>query len=102
MEQKKETQHPEEGFLMFVAENSGIITEDLEKLFYNGFDNPESFSLIKEEDLGQLGMQEGTNLVFDKIQATLEVWREYLQKTGANQGNINPILEEANEGQISL
>ena len=52
---------------MFVAENSGIVTEDLEKLFYNGFDDPESFSLIKEEDLDRLRMQEGASLVFDKI-----------------------------------
>ena len=51
MESTKEQEHPEQGFLMFVAENSGIVTEDLEKLFYNGFDNPESFSLIREEDL---------------------------------------------------
>ena len=35
----------EQGFLMFVAENSGIKPADLELLFYNGFDNPESFQL---------------------------------------------------------
>ena len=87
---------------MFVAENSGLATEDLERLFYSGFDNPESFSLVREEDLNQLGMQEGVSLVFDKIQATMEVWREYLEKTGADPGNIKPIIEEANEGFSSL
>ena len=51
-ESKEEMQiNVDQGFLMFVAENSGIVTEDLEKLFYNGFDNPESFSLIRQEDL---------------------------------------------------
>ena len=46
-------QHPpvEQGFLMFVAENSGLRPDDLEKLFYNGFDNPESFSLVTAEEL---------------------------------------------------
>ena len=44
----------EQGFLMFVAEHSGLRPDDLEKLFYNGFDNPESFSMITEEDLRAL------------------------------------------------
>ena len=57
----------EQGFLMFVAENSGILTEDLEKLFYNGFDNPESFSLVRDTDLKQLGVIEDPALVYDKI-----------------------------------
>ena len=48
----------DQGFLMFVAENSGILTEDLERLFYNGFDNPESFGLIRGEDLKKLGVEE--------------------------------------------
>jgi len=41
----------EHGFLMFVAENSGIRPDDLEKLFYNGFDNVESFMLLNAEQL---------------------------------------------------
>ena len=36
---------------MFVAENSGIRPDDLEKLFYSGFDNPESFQMISAEEL---------------------------------------------------
>ena len=39
------------GFMMFVAEHSGIDADDLEKLFYNGFDNPESFDLSTIEQL---------------------------------------------------
>ncbi len=39
------------GFLMYVAEVSQISPEDLEKLFYNGFDNPESIELCTVEDL---------------------------------------------------
>ena len=44
-------QHNEQGFLMFVAENSGIRPTDLELLFYNGFDNPESFQLAQVDEL---------------------------------------------------
>ena len=32
----------------------------------------------------------------------MEVWREYLEKTAADPGNIKPIIEEANEGFSSL
>ena len=32
----------------------------------------------------------------------MEVWKEYLEKTGADPGNIKPIAEEANEGFSSL
>lgn len=42
------------GFLMYVAEVSQIPPDDLEKLFYNGFDNPESIELCTLEDLQQL------------------------------------------------
>lgn len=48
----------EQGFLMFIAENSGIRPADLEKLFYNGFDNPESFQLITADELQALGVSE--------------------------------------------
>ena len=44
----------EQGFLMFVADNSGIKPDDLEKLFYNGFDNSESFAMVTVEQLDQL------------------------------------------------
>jgi hypothetical protein len=39
------------GFMMFVAEHSDIDTDDLEKLFYNGFDNPESLSMLAIDTL---------------------------------------------------
>ena len=80
---------------MFVAENSGIVTEDLEKLFYNGFDDPDSFALVKDSDLKQLGVQEDPTLVFDKIQATMEVWREHVASGAA--WNNQQILEESQE-----
>ena len=32
----------------------------------------------------------------------MEVWKEYLEKTGADPGNIKPIAEEPNEGFSSL
>ena len=48
-----ETAEQDEGsnFLMFVAEFSDIGPEDLERLFYNGFDNPESMEMLEEADL---------------------------------------------------
>jgi len=52
---------------MFVAENSGIRAEDLEKLFYNGFDNPESFSMLSEEDLIALGVEEEPIDLLEKV-----------------------------------
>ncbi len=39
------------GFLMFIAEVSQIHPDDLEKLFYNGFDNPDSVELCTEQVL---------------------------------------------------
>jgi hypothetical protein len=41
----------ENGFMMFVAEHSDIDPDDLERLFANGFDNPESLSLATLEEL---------------------------------------------------
>lgn len=46
-----EEQQLNRGFLMYLAEVSEIPAEDLEKLFYNGFDNPESIELLTLEDL---------------------------------------------------
>ena len=40
--------------MMFFAENSGLDSEDLEKLFYNGFDDPESLDLCTVEELTKL------------------------------------------------
>lgn len=50
---------------MFVAENSGIRPDDLEKLFYNGFDNPESFSIVSADELGQLGVSTDPVALYD-------------------------------------
>ena len=75
----------EQGFLMFVAEHSGLRPDDLEKLFYNGFDNPESFSMITEEDLRALQTQEDPLDLFDKVQATMEVYRDYVSANGPYQ-----------------
>jgi len=50
------------GFMMFVAEHSGIDAEDLEKLFYNGFDNPESFDLSTVEQLESLGVSDPSSV----------------------------------------
>ena len=43
---------------MFIAEVSEIHPDDLEKLFYNGFDNPDSVEMCTEEDLVKLGVSE--------------------------------------------
>jgi len=45
------------GFLMYVAEVSELQPDDLEKLFYNGFDNPDSIELCTEENLEKLGIE---------------------------------------------
>ena len=79
---QNETGGVEHGFLMFVAENSGIVADDLEKLFYNGFDNVDSFELLTIEQLGSLGVQEEPRNLFDKIMATAEVYRDYINKNG--------------------
>ena len=84
-EESKEQQHMpnEQGFLMFVAENSGIRPDDLEKLFYNGFDNPESFSMVTADELQALGTEEDPIDLSDKIAATMEVYRDYVAQHGA-------------------
>ena len=43
---------------MYIAEVSQITPDDLEKLFYNGFDNPESMEMCSLEDLQQLNVSE--------------------------------------------
>jgi hypothetical protein len=51
---------------MFIAEVSEIAPEDLEKLFYNGFDNPESLELCSQEELTQLGVSD-PNFVLQRL-----------------------------------
>ena len=43
---------------MYVAEVSQIHPDDLERLFYNGFDNLDSIELCTEQDLEQLGVSD--------------------------------------------
>ena len=78
---------------MFVAENSGIRPEDLEKLFYNGFDNPESFQLISAEELRELSVGEDPMDLSDKIKATMEVYKDYVATHGAYRSNVPPYNE---------
>ena len=70
---------------MFVAENSGLKPDDLERLFYNGFDNPESFGMITETELRSLGISEDPLDALDKIQATMEVYKDYTATNGPYQ-----------------
>ena len=51
---------------MFIAEYSEVHPDDLEKLFYNGFDNPDSIELCTEEELTKLGVSE-PQMVLQKI-----------------------------------
>lgn len=60
---------------MYVAEVSQIAPDDLEKLFYNGFDNPESIELAKVEDLQELGI-ESPDDVLTRLQVTVQYYRE--------------------------
>ena len=54
---------------MFIAEASEIHPDDLEKLFYNGFDNPDSIELCTEEDLGKLGVAD-PEMVLQRLKLT--------------------------------
>ena len=65
---------------MFMAEHSGLIPEDLEKLLYNGFDNTESLRMIGIEELLKLGVQENPQLIQEKINSTLQVYAEFKAK----------------------
>lgn len=60
---------------MYVAEVSQISPEDLEKLFYNGFDNPESIELCTLEDLQQLQISD-PELVLEKLHMTVKFYKE--------------------------
>jgi len=62
-------------FLMFVAEFSDIGPEDLEKLFYNGFDNAESMEMLEEQDLDELGIPD-TQTVIAKVRNVIELFKQ--------------------------
>ena len=64
-----------QSFLMFVAEVSEIAPEDLEKLFYNGFDNLESLELCTLDDLTQLGLSD-PQFILQRLQDTIQVYAE--------------------------
>ena len=70
-----------EGFMMFVAEHSDIDPNDLEKLYYNGFDNPESLSMLNIDQLQELGVSDPA-IILAKIEATLEVFNEIIENGG--------------------
>ena len=74
-EQAYNEQAVNQNFLMFIAEVSEIMPEDLEKLFYNGFDNPESLELCSPEDLQQLGVSDPA-AIHQRLQDTLQAYRE--------------------------
>jgi hypothetical protein len=61
-------------FLMFVAEFSDIGPDDLEKLFYNGFDNAESMEMLAEQDLTELGIPD-TQTVITKVKNVIEFYK---------------------------
>ena len=60
---------------MYIAEVSQIHPDDLEKLFYNGFDNPDSVELCTEQDLEQLGVSE-PNITLQRLKLTTQAYRE--------------------------
>jgi hypothetical protein len=60
---------------MFIAEVSEIMPEDLEKLFYNGFDNPESLDLCTEEELQQLGVSDPA-AILQRLRDTMQAYQE--------------------------
>ena len=62
-------------FLMYVAEVSEIPPDDLEKLFYNGFDNPESIELCTIDNLEKLGI-ENADEVIQRLLFTVQFWKE--------------------------
>lgn len=72
---------------MYIAEVSQITPDDLEKLFYNGFDNPESIEMCSIADLQQLNVFE-PEIVLQRLQLSLKAYRE--------QGPINQEAEVNN------
>lgn len=60
---------------MYVAEVSQIPPDDLEKLFYNGFDNPESIELCTVEDLEKLGLEDPESSIA-RLHMTVQYYRE--------------------------
>lgn len=60
---------------MFIAEVSEIHPDDLEKLFYNGFDNPDSMELCTEDDLVKLGVSD-PELTLQRLKLTTRAYLE--------------------------
>jgi hypothetical protein len=60
---------------MYIAEVSQIPPDDLEKLFYNGFDNPESIELCTVEDLNELGIQNAEE-THQRLLVTVQYYKE--------------------------
>ena len=53
--------------LMFLAEQSQITPNDLEKLLYSGFDNEESLAMLDEDTLIQLQTEEDPMIIIQKV-----------------------------------
>ena len=91
----------DKGFMMFVAEHSDIDAIDLERLFYNGFDNPESLALLTLTQITELGLSDPTTILA-KIEATLEVYNELLENGGKLGAHSDPIAEQSREVDASV
>lgn len=63
---------------MYVAEVSEIQPDDLEKLFYNGFDNPDSIELATVENLEKLGI-ENPEEILQRLHLTVQFYKERAQ-----------------------
>jgi hypothetical protein len=60
---------------MFIAEVSELDPEDLEKLFYNGFDNLESLELCSVEEMKAIGISDPEH-VLQRLKDTITVYKE--------------------------
>ena len=75
---------------MFIAEVSELEPEDLEKLFYNGFDNLESLELCTVDDLKQLGLSDPEKC-HQRLKDTITVYKQMPQQP--MQQELDPIQE---------
>lgn len=75
---------------MFVAEFSNIEPDDLEKLFYNGFDNAESLEMITDSDLMELGIPD-TQTVVDKIKTIMELYKQNPPQSMPEEMNVEVV-----------
>ena len=86
---------------MYVAEVSQIAPDDLEKLFYNGFDNPESIELAKKQDLEELGIENADD-VLTRLQVTVQYYRESGTDQEAAACDNNPDMFSYEDSEIQM